>query len=70
MPTTCSGTPPVAIISKSLAPTNVSIDEWNDPAAAVPAKSIAKTTATPSAIASTVRVVRVGSLHSGRTIKR
>src|ERR1700751_2072468 len=56
--------------SRSLPPARVSIDERNDPAAAVPARSMASTTATPSAMARTVSAVRTGSASSGRTIKR
>ena len=37
-PTIASGTPPEAVISRSLSPASVSIDERNEPAAAVPAK--------------------------------
>jgi hypothetical protein len=46
------------------------MDDRNEPAAAVPAKSIASTTATPSAIAKSANEVRTGSRNNGRTIKR
>src|ERR1035441_7942136 len=65
-----SGTPPVAMLSRSLSPVSVSIEERNDPAAAFPARSIASTTLTPRARAATVRTVRIGSLNRGRNIKR
>src|ERR1700730_2262606 len=65
-----SGTPPEATTSRSLSPAKVSIEEWNDPAAASPARSIANTTATPSATASTMSPRRIGSWKSGRTINR
>jgi hypothetical protein len=70
VPTADSGTPPVATTSRSLSPASVSIDEWKEPVAAAPARSIASTTATPSAMAKIVSAVRTGSRNRGRTSKR
>jgi hypothetical protein len=70
MPTKFSGTPPGVAISSSLSPASVSIEERNDPVAASPARSIASTTATPNATASTVSPARTGSRKSGRAINR
>ena len=46
------------------------MEDSNDPAAASPARSIAITTATPSAIESSVSSVRIRSRRNGRRIKR
>src|SRR5579872_5840587 len=67
---TLSGTPPTARTSRSELPTNVSIDERNDPAAALPASSIASTTATPRATAKMISDVRSGSRKNVRRISR
>ena len=63
-----SSIPPLARISRSVFPSTVTRDDWNDPVAASPARSIATTTATPSATASTVSEVRSRSRRSGRNI--
>src|SRR5260370_30759 len=67
VPTTFSGTPPAVTISRSFSPASVSMDERNEPAPAVPAKSMASTTATPSAIANNVKETRTSSPNHGRT---
>src|ERR1700722_2807968 len=66
----CCATPPAAVTSRSLSPASVSIDERNEPPAALPASSIASTTETPSATASTINKERAGSRSMGRTIRR
>jgi hypothetical protein len=63
-----SSTPPLAEICRSVLPTIVVIEDWNDPAAASPASSIPITTATPSATAISVRLVRSKSRRKGRRI--
>src|SRR5215469_4657364 len=70
VPTNASGTPPPAVTSRSLSPVIVSIDERNDPAAALPARSIASTTAAPTATAAITSSDRAGSRRAGRTIRR
>src|SRR5579863_7027903 len=70
VPTRVSGTPPAAVTSRSLSPTMVSIDDWNDPAAALPARSMASTTAEPTATATITSRDRAGSRSAGRTMRR
>src|SRR5882724_8487753 len=59
--------PPGAVTSRLLSPESVSIEERKEPAAAFPAKSMARTTATPRATASTVSAVSTEKRQSGRT---
>src|SRR5712691_6409945 len=70
VPTSPSGTPLGAVTSRSLSPASVSIELRKEPVAAAPARSMARTTATPRATAEIVSKVRAGSRKSGRTINR
>src|SRR6202171_2077159 len=70
VPTTLSGTPPDVATSNSLPPASFSIEVRNEPAAAPPARSMARTTPTPKAIAKIVSKVLTGSRKGGRTINR
>src|SRR5262249_48954220 len=54
--------------SRSVLPARLSSEERNEPVAASPARSIATTTPTPRATATTVRIVRSRSRRSGRRI--
>src|SRR3954471_16261642 len=65
-----SGTPPPAVTSRLLSPAMVSSDDRNDPAAAFPARSMASTTAVPTATAAATSNDRPGSRSAGRTIRR
>src|SRR4051794_38901482 len=70
LPTRASGTPPAAVTSRSLSPASVSIEDRNDPAAALPARSIARTTAAPTPTAAITSSDRAGSRKAGRMIRR
>ena len=71
LPTYCSSTPPLAVTVRSILPVSVASDDWNDPTAASPARSIAITTATPRATERILIRVRIGSARRGRsTIRR
>src|SRR3954447_10079592 len=70
VPTNVSRTPPAAVTSRSLSPASVSIEDRNEPAAALPARSIASTTAAPTATAAITSSDRAGSRNAGRMIRR